>query len=66
MFFCEICEIFKNTYFEEHLRTNVSGHLMSQQLANYSFVFIYNFEAVFAYFFDYKSLCNVKVGNNDS
>ena len=23
-FFCEICEIFKNTYFEEHLRTTAS------------------------------------------
>ena len=24
MFYCEICEIFKNTYFEEHLRTTTS------------------------------------------
>ena len=24
MFSCEICEIFKNTYFEEHLRTTTS------------------------------------------
>ena len=25
MFFCEICEIFKNTYFEEHMRTAACG-----------------------------------------
>ena len=24
LFFCEICEIFKNTFFEEYLRTTVS------------------------------------------
>ena len=24
MFSCEICEIFKNTYFEEHLQTTAS------------------------------------------
>ena len=24
MFFCKICEIFKNTYFEEHLQTTAS------------------------------------------
>ena len=24
MFFCQICEIFKNTYFEEHLPTDTS------------------------------------------
>ena len=24
VFFCKICEIFKNTYFEEHLRTTAS------------------------------------------
>ena len=24
MFSCEICEVFKNTYFEEHLRTSAS------------------------------------------
>ena len=27
MFFCENCEIFKNTYFEEHLRTAASVFL---------------------------------------
>ena len=26
---CEICEIFKNTYFEEHLRTTASKHSSS-------------------------------------
>ena len=25
MFSCEICEIFKNTYFDKHLRTAASG-----------------------------------------
>ena len=29
MFSCEIHEIFKNTYFEEHLRTTVSGGIAS-------------------------------------
>ena len=29
MFSCEICEIFKNTYFEEHLRTTASKHRSS-------------------------------------
>ena len=28
VFFCEICEIFKNTYFEQHLRTFASGLIM--------------------------------------
>ena len=36
MFFCEYCEIFKNTYFEEHLRKAASGdfnnHSSSQVL----------------------------------
>ena len=27
MFSCEVCGIFKNTYFEEHLRTTSSGNL---------------------------------------
>ena len=26
IFFCEICKIFKNTFFTEHLRTAASGH----------------------------------------
>ena len=26
MFSCKICQIFKNTYFEEHLRTTASKH----------------------------------------
>ena len=29
MFSCEICEIFKNIYFEEHLRTTASKHRSS-------------------------------------
>ena len=33
MFSCEICKIFKNTYFEEHLRTAASFH---------SFLLIFN------------------------
>ena len=28
VFSCEICEIFKNTYFEEHLRTTTSAHIL--------------------------------------
>ena len=27
LFPCEICEIFKSTYFEEHLRTTASGYI---------------------------------------
>ena len=27
IFLCEICEIFKNTYFEEHLRTTASVNI---------------------------------------
>ena len=27
VFFCEFCEIFRNTYFEEHLRTAASEYL---------------------------------------
>ena len=26
-FFCEYCEIFKNSYFEEHLRMSASANL---------------------------------------
>ena len=29
VFPCEICEIFKNTYFEEHLRTTASEYTTS-------------------------------------
>ena len=29
VFSCEICEIFKNTYFEEHLRTTVPTLLLN-------------------------------------
>ena len=29
VFSCEICEIFKNTYFEEHLRTAASVNFLS-------------------------------------
>ena len=32
MFSCEICEIFKNTYFEEHLRTTASDILVKRVL----------------------------------
>ena len=27
MFFCEICEVFKNNYFEEHLWTTASVNM---------------------------------------
>ena len=30
MFFCKLCEIFKNTYFEEHLGTTASEPLLSE------------------------------------
>ena len=30
MFSSEYCEIFKNTYFEEHLRTAASYHIISR------------------------------------
>ena len=29
MFFCEFCEIYKNTFFKDHLRTTASGWFMS-------------------------------------
>ena len=31
MFFCEICEIFKNIYFEEHLRATASKLLFREK-----------------------------------
>ena len=31
MFSCEICEIFKNTYFEEHLPTDASINEIQQE-----------------------------------
>ena len=31
VFFCKICEIFKNTYFEEHLRTTASKLLFREK-----------------------------------
>ena len=34
MFFCEYCEIFKNIYFEKHLRTAASRHYVRSQLHN--------------------------------
>ena len=32
---CEICEIVKNTYFEEHLRTAASENLMEHDILNF-------------------------------
>ena len=32
MFYSEYCEIFKNTYFEEHLRTAPSGRSIQQKI----------------------------------
>ena len=32
MFFCEICEIFKNTYFEGHLPTTASDNNAKAQM----------------------------------
>ena len=34
MFSCEICEIFKNIYFEEHLRKTASICFTSRYIAN--------------------------------
>ena len=34
MFFCEICESFKNTYFVEHLRTGASDGSKSDESEN--------------------------------
>ena len=34
MFYCEFCEVFKNTYFEEHLRTTASGLLVTFNFYN--------------------------------
>ena len=33
MFFCEYCEIFKNTYFEKHLRTTASENTPTVMLS---------------------------------
>ena len=35
MFFCEYCEIYKNTYFEEHQRTAASVLLIIKLLIKY-------------------------------
>ena len=35
MFSCEISEIFKNTYFEEYLRTTASLYMMDKLSVNY-------------------------------
>ena len=35
MFFCEYCEIFKITYFEEHLRTSASVNVSNTQGGKY-------------------------------
>ena len=37
VFSCEFCEIFKNTYFEEHLRTTASGFMFFVFLKPYSY-----------------------------
>ena len=47
--FCEICEIFKNTYFEEHSRTTASVMITikaSQKQLKGSFVFKQKFHAL--------------------
>ena len=36
MFSCEKCEIFKNTYFEEHLRTTASESFTLNNAAAYT------------------------------
>ena len=33
MFFCEFCEIFKNPYFEKHLRTTASENTQTVMLS---------------------------------
>ena len=35
LFSCEYCEVFKNTYFEEHLRTADSGQISLQRLRKF-------------------------------
>ena len=39
----EICEIFKNIYFEDHLRTTASGMFYRQILTVRNFSFNFNF-----------------------
>ena len=34
MFSCEYCKIFKNTYFEEYLRTATSGMILEAMIVN--------------------------------
>ena len=46
MFSCEICEIFKNTYFEDHLRTTaseestISGLFLRLSLTHFAPIYI--------------------------
>ena len=40
-FSCEYCEIFKNTYFEEHLRTAVTENILCSKLENNGVIKLY-------------------------
>ena len=40
-FSCEYCEIFKNTYFEEHLRTAVTENIPCSKLENNGVIKLY-------------------------
>ena len=41
VFYCEYCEIFKSTYFEEHLRAAASGGLRLNKRKNFLIEFVY-------------------------
>ena len=58
MFFCEICEIFKNTYFEEGPRTTASEPIEQPESAIFLFIisvlshiFLYNTSSICFYHF---------------
>ena len=40
VFYCKSCEIFKNTFFTEHLRTNASGSINITHTRNKSFTYL--------------------------
>ena len=45
MFSCEYCEIFKNNYFGEHLRTTAS-YFMKKNKQNFELMEIYQFSVL--------------------
>ena len=66
MFFCEFCEIFKNLYFKEHLRTSASASVLKNSCSGKFHVKLPRKYAFFFFFFEKLSAANLGIMRNFS